>query len=118
MEQESLLKDLPTSLRADILSLTHKSLIQKISFLNGKSCGFLWKILPLMRPLKTEIDDFIFREGDIANEGIIYLYLLVFFILNGSVRFVDNTGHIFKIYTEGNYFGEIDLFDKVYIYIY
>ena len=47
----------------------------------------------------------------------IYIYIyniyIVFFILNGSVRFVDNTGHIFKIYSEGNYFGEIDILEHV-----
>ena len=76
IEQESLLKDLPTSLRADILSHTHKSLIKKIYFLKGKSSKFLWKILPLMKPIKMNIDDFVFREGDIADESkYIYIYI-------------------------------------------
>ena len=35
IEQESLLKDLPTSLGADILSHTHKSLIKKNIFSRG-----------------------------------------------------------------------------------
>ena len=116
LEQETLLKELPTSLRAEVISHTHKGLIDKILFLKGRSSEFLWRILPLFRPMSFEKDQIIFRAGDYADESkkLIYIYIyIVFFLLSGSVRMVSKEGYIFKIYTEGNYFGEIEILDQV-----
>jgi predicted transcriptional regulator len=50
-DQEKLLNDLPASLRSEVVSHTHGSIINKINFFKDKDPDFLWAILPTLRPI-------------------------------------------------------------------
>ena len=74
--QEALLSELPCTLRAEVVTYTHRSLLQKVHFFNGKNPEFLWEILPKLKPLLLKEGDFLYRAGDYAEEGTyIYIYI-------------------------------------------
>eukprot|EP00345_Euplotes_harpa_P008198 CAMPEP_0168355470 /NCGR_PEP_ID=MMETSP0213-20121227/24570_1 /TAXON_ID=151035 /ORGANISM="Euplotes harpa, Strain FSP1.4" /LENGTH=487 /DNA_ID=CAMNT_0008367687 /DNA_START=1477 /DNA_END=2940 /DNA_ORIENTATION=+ len=109
--QDSLLKDLPSSIRTEIITHTHGEIIRKIIFFRDKDISFLWKILPMLRPLRVLTDDIIFNQEEKAKE--------MYFILKGRIKLWYNLASKrmqapilkgFNQYVEGSYFGDLDLF--------
>ena len=69
MNQEALLKDLPATLRAEVITYTHRKLLEKVKFFAGKDPEFLWQVLPKLKPLALREGEILFREGDYSEEG-------------------------------------------------
>jgi hypothetical protein len=60
---------LPPSLRDEVLSNTYGEIIEKISFFKElNDADFLWKILPVLKPIKLEKSDVLYWRGDHAEE--------------------------------------------------
>jgi hypothetical protein len=64
-------------MRAEVVTYTHRKLLQKIKFFSDKDPNFLWVILPVLKSLKIKENDFLFREGDFADESKNILFYLV-----------------------------------------
>lgn len=78
IDQEKLLKELPSNLRAEVIQHTHGEIIKKIKFFSDKPLDFIWAILPMLRSIKVHLKDVIYNQGDLAEE--------IFFISNGRVK--------------------------------
>ena len=80
----------------------HKKIIKKIYFFRKKTAHFIAFIGPLLKPLRVEKDNVVYKEGDPIEE--------IFFLTSGKAAFVnpniDNCP--FLIIEPGYYFGEID----------
>lgn len=118
VDQDSLFKELPPSLRSEVVSFTHGNVINKIGFFKGKNVEFLWKVMPLLKPRKLYRGDLLYSEGDVAEE--------IYFVLNGSFTLYVDASELLKLqpgtidpaceafnipYTQygmGSYFGDQD----------
>ena len=96
---------LPANLKAEIITHTHKRIVEKIGFFRKQSPQFLWKILPYLKPLRINTNEILFREGDYSEE--------IFFILNGDIKILNSNGVVIQTYTTGSYFGEIEILSNV-----
>eukprot|EP00347_Sterkiella_histriomuscorum_P004721 403359363 len=100
-DEAQLIKMLPPSLRDEVLSNTFGEVIEKINFFKEmKDPDFLWKILPLLRPIKLEKSDVLYWRGDHAED--------IYFIIKGSIKLYTDKGYPFIKYTEGDFFGDSD----------
>jgi hypothetical protein len=79
-ESKSLLNELPSTLRAEVVKQTYADIILKIKFLNKKDADFLWAFLPALKPMKVYSRDILYRQGDHPEE--------MFFIKYGRVKLV------------------------------
>ena len=62
VEQESLQAELPAVLRLELMTFTHSSMINRITFLRDKNADFLWKVLPLLKPRKVYRGDLLYAQ--------------------------------------------------------
>ena len=70
MSHDTLLEELPTSLRSQLITLIYQqNNLGTIAFFHGKSPDFLNHILPLLKRITLEKDDVIYRDGDWADES-------------------------------------------------
>ena len=72
-DQDSLLEELPTAIKNEVLSCTHRKILNSFSFFKDKPPQFVMDILPLFRPLSLLKDEAIYRKGDLAEEGNNYI---------------------------------------------
>ena len=100
-----MLQNLPSTLKAEILSYTHNKIFEKIRFFRNKDPQFLWAIFPLLKTLKIRANQLVYRIGDYSDE--------IFFILKGSIKLIDENGIYFKSYSEGTYFGDLEILNNV-----
>jgi hypothetical protein len=64
-----LLDELPVGLRAEVATFTHEKLLQKVQFLKDKDPLFVLALLPLLKNVKLETNEVVYKEGDLANES-------------------------------------------------
>ena len=101
IEEATFLEELPSSLRAEILTQAHNKLFNKITLFRNKDASFGLNVISSLRPLNIEAGDILYRQGDLVEE--------IYFILSGRVKLVTAEGYIFKIYVEGSYFGDTEI---------
>eukprot|EP00347_Sterkiella_histriomuscorum_P013255 403365416 len=100
-EESQLIKVLPPSLRDEVLSNTFGEIIETIKFFKDlKDPDFLWKILPLLRPVKLEKGDTLYWRGDHAED--------IYFVLKGAIKLYTERGYPYIRYEEGSFFGDSD----------
>eukprot|EP00347_Sterkiella_histriomuscorum_P023172 403335679 len=100
-DEVQLIKMLPPSLRDEVLSNTYGEIIEKIHFFRDlKDPDFLWKILPLLRPMKLEKGDILYWRGDHADD--------LYFIMRGQIKIYTDKGYPYIKYLEGDLFGDSD----------
>ena len=69
-----LIKNLPPSLRDEVFSNTYGEIVRKVNFFQEiGDPDFLWRILPLLKPLKLEKDDVLYWCGDLAEDSKQYI---------------------------------------------
>ena len=76
LEQENLVRDLPPSLRSEVIEYTTSRIVEKIPFFKDKSTDFSHKLLPMLKARKLYMGDLLYSEGDLADE--------VYFVMSGS----------------------------------
>eukprot|EP00347_Sterkiella_histriomuscorum_P008697 403344103 len=93
-EEANLVKDLPPSLRDEVFSNTYGEIIQTVEyFRNITDSDFLWRILPLLKPVKLEKDDVLYWKGDQSED--------IYFIFKGTIRLYSGKGYPFAKYETG-----------------
>lgn len=104
------LDNLPANLRVELSVIMHKSLVQSIDFFQNKPARFIAFIGPYLKSIKHGKDEYIYSEGDYADE--------MYFIKQGNVSLVlKEYGNFEYLKIEkGYYFGEVSNF--IYFYLY
>ena len=74
-----ILSELPASLRSEVITFTHKNIVDNISFFKDKDPNFIVDILPKFRHISMEKDEVLYAEGNYAEEGN-YIYIYIFSI--------------------------------------
>ena len=102
-QKNQFLADLPLNLRTELSVIMYKDLISGIEFFKNKPDRLIAFIGPLLKPLKVGKDEYIFTEGEYANE--------MYFIKSGQVSIVlkEFNNFPFMTITKGYFFGEVDM---------
>jgi hypothetical protein len=103
-DQKKLLQELPSSLRAEVVSHIHADIIKNITFFKDKGAEFLYAALPLVRRFNLPQKEILYKEGDPAEE--------VYFIFKGQIKLINKDKMAFRTYKEGNMFGENEVIHK------
>jgi CRP-like cAMP-binding protein len=101
LDEEILLQELPTNIRAEVANYTYQNVFQNIKFFKDKDPAFILSFLPCLKRISAEKDEILYNQGKIAEE--------VYFLLSGRVKMVNLDGFIFRHYVEGSYFGDIEI---------
>lgn len=101
-EQQQFLSELPHSLKVELSVVMHQDLVKGIKFFRHKSPHFIAFVMPFLRPIKVEKNQYIYKEGDPVDE--------VYFLVSGQAGYVlpDFDNSVYVIIEQGYYFGEID----------
>ena len=124
MSHETLMEELPTNLRIQLLSIIfEKNNLHSIKFFEGKNPYFIIDILPMLKRISLEKDEVIYGQGDWIDESIyiyifIYLYIyiyinLVYFVLKGSVNLVSDDHFAYRTIEQGAYLGETEIINNI-----
>lgn len=116
IDQDLLFKELPPSLRSEVVSFAHGNVMDSIKFFKGKPDEFLWKVMPLLKQRKLYRGDLLYSEGDVAEE--------IYFVISGSFTLYVDASDMLKLppgkidpsceafnlpyaqYSVGSYFGD------------
>ena len=83
ISHQALMDDLPASLRTQLMKLIYKkNNFGVVEFFKYKRPDFLNEITPMLKRIKVEKDEIIYRDGHWPDESIyiyIYIYLSVFY---------------------------------------
>jgi voltage-gated potassium channel len=105
-DEASILAELPTSLRREVEIHLRRDIVAKVPFFKGASNILLLAIVEHLKPCIALPNEMIIRKGEIGH--------CMFFIASGSVEVLAADGKTpVATLTEGNFFGEIALLEKV-----
>jgi hypothetical protein len=68
-EKSVFLNELPAGLRIELSYLMHRYLVDEIEFFKGKPERFVAMIGPLLKPVRIPRGEFVFTEGEYADES-------------------------------------------------
>ncbi|GMH59532.1 hypothetical protein TrST_g11508 [Triparma strigata] len=97
-DADSILDELSSNLRAEILLFVERVLIEKIPFFKGKIPQFVADCITMFQPMVFQEGDFIIKEGSAADE--------MYFLTKGRCAVYYGPKRMVSI-IEGSYFGEI-----------
>ncbi|MEE4247704.1 MAG: ion channel, partial [Kangiellaceae bacterium] len=101
-DKQQLFNEFPTYLRYELAMAMHLGAVQKLAFFSNKDPVFITTIVPFMQHMFVNAGDFVYTEGEHADE--------MYFINKGRVHFVYGPKNMrYKSLNEGAYFGEIEL---------
>ena len=101
IDEEDLLKELPLSLREDVLYRQFGVLVETIKFLRDSTDNeFVWAIVQIANKIAFEKDDTIYWAGDFSEN--------IYMIFKGRVSNYAQNGYIFMTYVEGDLLGDSD----------
>ena len=102
--EKKFLNLLPLSLHYEILTFIYCDLFKHFEFLIDKPMSFITQLLPSLKPVYYSIGDEVYKQGDPAS--------CIYFVQKGRVVTCcedDNGVERAQIYSEGTYFGEVDI---------
>ena len=83
------MEELPLSLKMELSMVINRQMYTSVEFFQEKDRTFLTWIAVVLRPMKCEFKEYIYKESELAQESIFMVNLhLVFFISKGQVGFV------------------------------
>ena len=95
-------KDLPVHMRYEVAMKIHDGAIGKLPFFQTNESTFVASIVPMLLPLRTEANEYLYLKGDHSYE--------IYFLCSGRVNFLMDIGEcVFKAWPRGSYFGEIEI---------
>ena len=103
-DQDTLMNELPSSLRSEVSSHMHYKIVAKIHFFLDKDPAFISYMVPKLRTICLQAGDFLYKEHEYPDE--------VYFLTKGRVNLLAHNGKIFKTYVQGSYFGEVEILDN------
>lgn len=101
---DELLNDLPVHLRTQLLIIIYQKMLENNVFFENKPTYFVAWVAPLLKPLRVDKGEYIYKAGELATE--------MYFLVCGEVAMVIQKGEVsipFLQMFDGYYFGEIDL---------
>jgi CRP-like cAMP-binding protein len=101
---DELLNDLPVYLRTQLLIIIYQKMLENNVFFENKPPYFVAWVAPLLKPLRVDKGEYIYKAGELATE--------MYFLVSGEVAMVIQKGEVsipFLQMFDGYYFGEIDL---------
>lgn len=104
LSQFDLLKEIPANLREQVLEHVNKNVVKGLNFFNDKSRVFINRFVPFLKICIFVNKDLVYEEKDIAEE--------LYFMKKGRVHMKAGNDLVFRIYVEGSYFGEIEIFEN------
>ncbi len=103
---KNLLSELPNSLKYNISYDIYQGAIKDISIFSKCSKSFISTIVPLLQPLYIPPKVFIYECDEVPQK--------MYFILEGSVKFLTEDKISISVLNKGSYFGEIEILRKTY----
>jgi len=101
-DKHSLFNELPKALRFEVVSSMYNGIYKEFPFFSKKDPSFTIFVMPLFKPLRIGSGEYLYHEGDYADE--------VYFITRGRVNFVIKGSEIvYKSFLRGSYLGEIEV---------
>lgn len=109
IQQFLILNELPQNLKIELALLMNKEIIKKVFFFKNKPPYFIAFVGPLLKPMRIEQGNFIYREGDPIEE--------IFFLTKGKAAFVSKQCDQlpYLMIEAGYFFGEIDFVYQSYL---
>eukprot|EP00002_Diphylleia_rotans_P024455 TRINITY_DN4830_c0_g1_i2.p1 TRINITY_DN4830_c0_g1~~TRINITY_DN4830_c0_g1_i2.p1 ORF type:complete len:722 (+),score=98.60 TRINITY_DN4830_c0_g1_i2:164-2329(+) len=103
IDENSILNELPSSLRSEIALYLNRELVENVPLFKGTNePGFINSLVVMLKPQVALAGDNIIRHGEIGRE--------MYFLSRGEVEVVSGDGKtVFAKLKEGSYFGEIAL---------
>jgi len=74
MDYSNFLNGLPTQLAVDLSYYMFKEIMENIPFFQGRTKSFMSSIGPLLKPMKIMKNEYIFMQGDPADECNFLIY--------------------------------------------
>lgn len=101
-DKHSLFRDLPKSLRYEVAVSMYNGISKSLHFFRNRNSSFIIAVMPLMKPLRVEDKEYLYKQGDFPDE--------VYFITKGRVNLVLEYSEIaYKSFLKGAYIGEIEI---------
>ncbi|CDW85371.1 cation channel family protein [Stylonychia lemnae] len=101
-EQLNFLNELPQNLKVELSLVMHSELIKSVKFFKKKEPHFIAFVGPMLKPIKVEKDQYVYKEGDPIDE--------IYFLVSGQAGYAlhQHDNLVYLIIDKGYYFGEID----------
>ncbi|OMJ94420.1 hypothetical protein SteCoe_2474 [Stentor coeruleus] len=103
-DQDSLMNELPSSLRTEVSLHMHHKIVEKVYFFQDKDPGFISYMVPKLRTICLQAGDYLYKEHEYPDE--------VYFLTKGRVNLLAHNGAAFKTYVQGSYFGEYEILEN------
>jgi CRP-like cAMP-binding protein len=101
-DKHSLFRELPKELRFEVASSMYNGVARKFPMFAEKDPAYINFVLPLLQPLRLLNYQYVFKEGDTADE--------VFLITAGRVNFVIRYGEVvYKSFLRGSMIGDVEV---------
>jgi CRP-like cAMP-binding protein len=107
---DSLINDLPLTLRTKLLIVIYQKDLQGNAFFENKNTDFVAFVAPMLKPMRIEQGDYVFKTKELACE--------MYFIISGEIEMsldykddlsLNDLEIPFNLLKQGYYFGETDL---------
>lgn len=101
-DKHSLFRELPKELRYEVAMSMYNGVARKFHMFAEKDPAYINFVLPLFQPLRLLNSQYVFKEGDTADE--------VFLITVGRVNFVIRSGEVvYKSFLRGSMIGDVEV---------
>ncbi len=105
-DEESFINELPSSMRGEVSLYFRKEVIENVSLFDDAPQEFIFDIAQQLHESIAAPDEYIFKAGDYGKQ--------MFLIAHGSVEVYNpEETQVLRTLSEGDYFGEIALFQDV-----
>jgi len=105
-EKHDLFRELPKTLRYEISMVMYSGAAKEIRLFNQSDQALVIAFMPLLKPLKFNDNEFLWRENNYSDE--------VHFITRGRVNLVLPENEVtYKSFLKGSYIGEIEIILKL-----
>lgn len=104
-ERNTMISNLPKNLANKLNYVINQKFIEKNTFFTSRPAGFISAVLKYLRPLRLKAKEIVYHKGDYSDE--------MFFVKSGELTYFDKYKNVdipFEEITEGDYFGDIELF--------
>jgi hyperpolarization activated cyclic nucleotide-gated potassium channel 1 len=101
-DKHSLFNELPKSLRYEVAVTMYSGIAGTVPLLVGKDPAFIIFVLPLFRPMKLADGEYVYKEGDHADE--------VYLITQGRVNLILKSSEVvYKSFLRGSLIGDVEV---------
>lgn len=101
-QKEVILGELPRSLKYELALNMFQGAAKKIEFFKNHEPALVAAIVPLLQPIFANKDEFVYKEGEIADE--------IYFMTKGRVSYCFGSDNSSVAWVhKGNYFGDIEV---------